>query len=244
MRQVRLWFAALILCGGLAACDNRQQLEEIRREQAQMKGKLDEIMAKLDKVAATRPDARPAQRRGPEPGKVYELPAGKSPVRGPANAPVSIVEFSDYQCPFCARSEPIIAEALKAYPDKVNFVYKHFPLVSIHKEAMGAARAAVAAQKQGKAWEMHDKLFQNARELSPEKYLALAREIGLDAEKFEKDMNSPETTAQIQEDMALASKVGVAGTPTIFVGGKLLENRSVEGLKAMIDALLAAKGTS
>jgi len=241
MRRVIVLTAA-VTAVALAGCDNRQQLEEIRREQAQIKGKIDEVMTKLDKLAAAKPEPARQQRRGPEAGKVHELPAGKSAVRGPANAPVSIVEFSDYQCPFCSRSEPIIAEVLKAYPDKVNFVYKHFPLTSIHKEAMPASKAAVAAQKQGKGWEMHDKLFQSQRELSAEKYKAIAKEIGLDLEKFEKDMNAPETAAQVQEDMALASKIGVAGTPTIFVGGKLVENRSVEGIKALVEEQLKAKG--
>ncbi len=129
-------------------------------------------------------------------------------------------------------------EVLKAYPKDVKHVFKQFPLVQIHPQAMNAAKASAAAHKQGKFKEMHDILFKNSRKLQPEDLKKYAAEIGLNVAKFEKDMESPEIAKQIDEDMALARTVGVRGTPTIFVGGKLLMNRSMDGYKAMIDPAL------
>ena len=126
-------------------------------------------------------------------------------------------------------------EVLKAYPNDVKQVFKQFPLVQIHPQAMNAAKASVAAHKQGKFKEMHDILFKNSRKLQPDDIKKYAGEIGLNMAKFEKDMESPEIAKQIDDDMALAQTVGVRGTPTIFVGGKRLMNRSMDGFKAMID---------
>jgi len=132
----------------------------------------------------------------------------------------------------------LVDEVLKAYPNDVKQVFKQFPLVQIHPQAMNAAKASVAAHKQGKFKEMHDILFKNSRKLQPEDLKKYAAEIGLNVAKFEKDMESPEIAKQIDEDMALAQAVGVRGTPTLFVGGKRLMNRSMEGFKAMIDPAL------
>jgi protein-disulfide isomerase len=233
------------LLPALSACGpSAEEVAELRNQQRQVLAKLADIEKKIDQVAA-KPAAAPPQRRvGPDPDKQYTLPVGSSAIRGPADAPVTILEFSDYQCPFCARSEPLINDVLKQYPEQVRFVYKHFPLTSIHNDAMGAAKAAVAAQQQGKFWEMHDKIFANQRALKPENLKQYAQEIGLDVAKFEADMNSPEVANQVQEDMKLAQTVQVRGTPTIFVQGKLLQNRSVDGFKQIIDAELKAKGAS
>jgi protein-disulfide isomerase len=135
-----------------------------------------------------------------------------------------------------------VDQVLKAYPKDVKFVYKEFPLTSIHRNALNAARAAVAAQKQGKFWEMHDKIFANQRALSPDNLKQYAQEIGLDVPKFEKDMTSPEVQKQIDDDMKLAQEGQVRGTPTLFLNGKRVMNRSFEGLKEMIDQALRQKG--
>jgi protein-disulfide isomerase len=134
-----------------------------------------------------------------------------------------------------------VDQVLKAYPNEVKFVYKEFPLTSIHQNALNAAKAAVAAQKQGKFWEMHDKLFANQRALSPDKLKQYAQEIGLDAAKFEKEMTSPEVQKQIDAEMKLAQEADVRGTPTLFLNGKRVMNRSFEGLKQMIDEALKQK---
>jgi protein-disulfide isomerase len=130
---------------------------------------------------------------------------------------------------------------MKEFPQDVNFVYKNYPLPpTMHPQAMPAAKAAVAAQKQGKFWEMHDKIFENNKALSSEKYKELAKEIGLDVAKFEKDFDSPEVQKQIEEEMAAARAADVTGTPTFFVNGKRVTNRSVDGFKDMINGVLKA----
>ena len=234
-------FAALTLLAltatGLPACRNDDALNELRDQQRQILAKLTALDEKIDRVAGRA--AVPPRPTGPDPERAYNLPVGKSPVKGPADAPITIVEFSDYQCPFCARSEPLIKEALAAYPTQARLVYKHFPLVAIHPQAMGAALAAAAAQRQGKFWEMHEILFANQRALAPEQINAYARELGLDMAKFEADLQSDEVKSMLQDDAQLAQRIGVRGTPTLFVNGKALQNRSLDGFKQIIDPILA-----
>jgi protein-disulfide isomerase len=134
----------------------------------------------------------------------------------------------------------VVDQVLQAYPKEVKFVYKEFPL-PMHANAMLAARAALAAGKQGKFWEMHDKLFANQRSLSPEKIKELAQEIGLDMPKFEQDSASPEIQQQINQEVQEGAKAMVRGTPSLYVNGKKVANRSVEGLKQMIDEALKEK---
>jgi protein-disulfide isomerase len=127
---------------------------------------------------------------------------------------------------------------VKEYPTDVKFVYKQFPLTSIHPYAMDAAKASLAAAKQGKFWEMHDELFANMRALQPDKLREYGKKVGLDMEKFETDFKSPEIEQQIRDEMRQAAEAQVTGTPTIFVNGKRLMNRSPEGFRVMIDELL------
>ena len=231
-----LWFLTLLLAVVLAGCGpNSDDVKELLTQQREILAKLRDIEKKLDQGAA-RPAA--AARDMPDPNKVHELPAAGSAVRGPVDAPVTITEFSDYQCPFCSRAEPLIEEVLKAYPKQVKLVFKNFPLTSIHPYAMGAAQAAVAAGKQGKYWQMHGLLFANQRELSSGKLKEYATQIGLDVPKWEQDMGSPEVASIISDDMKLAAQASVRGTPTFFVNGKQVQARSVDGFKTMIDAAL------
>ncbi len=240
----QLWAASLLLsvAVGAASCGRNQDLTELRDQQRQILAKLNALEEKIDKVAA-RP-APPPRAAGPDPARAYNLPVGNSPVKGPPDAPITIVEFSDYQCPFCARNEPLVHQALAAYPTQAKLVYKHMPLTSIHPQAMPAALAATAAGKQGKFWEMHEKLFADQKNLGPEQFRQYARELGLDMNKFEADMQSDQVKAAVQEDMQLAQRVGVRGTPTVFVNGKILQNRSLEGFKQIIDPAIkeAASG--
>ena len=207
-----------------------------------------EILAKLDKIEKDQakllakinaPAAAAAAQA--DPNKVYTIPVGDSEVRGPKDAPVTITMFSDFQCPFCGQAAPMVEEVLKAYPNDVNFVMKQFPLRQIHPNADPAARAAVAAGKQGKFWEMHDELYKNQRNLSPETIKGIAEKIGLDVKKWEADMDSDDVKKEIDEDLALGQKVHVRGTPTLFINGKIAQNRSVEGMKAQIDQELKKK---
>lgn len=147
-----------------------------------------------------------------------KMDVGKSPVTGPDNAKVTIIEFSDFQCPYCSRGRSTMEEIMKAYPKDVKVAFKHYPL-PFHKEAEPAARASWAAQQQGKFWEYHDALFQGQDKLGTEFYLATAKELKLDVDKFKKDMESEAAKQQVKDDMELASKNGIQGTPGFFVNG-------------------------
>ena len=228
-----------ILLGLLAAAgcgqQNQADIQELKKGQQDILAKL----ASLEKtVAQVRAPAPPPAVPQQDPNKVYDIPLANSPVRGPKTAKVTIVEFSDFQCPFCSQSKPLVDEVLKAYPKDVNFVYKQFPLTSIHPFALGASKAAVAAGKQGKFWEMHDILFANNRELGDDKLKEYAKQIGLDVPRWDKDRNSPEVQAEIDADGKAATAAEVRGTPSFFVGGKRVMNRSVDGFKQMIDEQL------
>ena len=240
MRTSRTLITA-ILALALAApgCAQKSDIDAVQTTQKEILAKLE----KLEKDIAAKPAApAAAQRPQVDPNKVYEIPVGNSAVRGPKDAPVTIVMFSDFQCPFCSQSVPVVDDVLKAYPKDVNFIMKQFPLRQIHPNADPAARAAIAAGKQGKFWEMHDELYKNNKNLSPETIKGLAEKIGLDMKKFEADQNSDEVKKQVDEELALGAKVDVRGTPSFFVGGKIAQNRTLDGFKAQIDAELTAKG--
>ncbi len=146
---------------------------------------------------------------------------GESPVKGAKSAKVTIVEFSDFQCPFCSNVNPTINEVMKKYSGKVKLTYKFLPL-PMHPEAKIAAQAAVAAQKQGKFWEMHDLLFSHQTALKYEQLVGYAKDLGLDQKKFEKDMNDPKTMQRIEGEMKQAQGVGLGGTPSFLINGVTL----------------------
>ena len=132
-------------------------------------------------------------------------------------------------------------QVLAAYPKELRFIYKQFPLEQIHQNAMNAAKASVAAGNQGKFWEMHDELFKISRNLAMDEIRKKAEEIGLDMKKFDADMASPETEKAVRADLELGRTVDVQGTPTMFINGKRVMNRSVEGMKTMVDEELKKK---
>jgi protein-disulfide isomerase len=151
---------------------------------------------------------------------------------------VTIVEFSDFQCPFCSRVTPTLDRIKKEYPDDVRIVFKHLPL-SIHPKAPAAHAAAEAAGRQGKFWEMHDKIFANQRNMSEEAYVGYAEELGLDVEQFKKDVASEEVKGKVRGDASQAAKLGVSGTPAFFVNGYYLSGaQPFEAFKAKIDEQL------
>jgi protein-disulfide isomerase len=221
--------ALVVGCGG-----NPADVEELKKGQKEILDKL----AALDKTVQqikTAPPAAPA-RPQIDPNKVYNIPTTGSPARGAENAKVTIVEFSDYQCPFCSQAEGLVKQVLETYPTDVRLVYKQFPLTSIHPNAMPASKAALAAGRQGKFWEMHHLIFDNQRQLGSEKFTEFAEKLQLDVPQFQKDMESPDIFAQINREMQEGKSADVTGTPTIFVNGKRLMNRSFDGFKQMIDA--------
>lgn len=167
------------------------------------------------------------------------LNVGALPMKGNPNALVTIVEFSDYECPFCSRVEPTIDQLLKDYPNDLRVVFINNPL-GFHKNAMPAAKAAVAAHKQGKFWEMHAALFANQKGLSEAMYKAKAAELGLDAAKFEADMNSKETADYIDKGMKDGATYGIQGTPGFLINGELFVGaQPLDKFKAAVDKALA-----
>jgi protein-disulfide isomerase len=170
-----------------------------------------------------------------------EIPVGNSPAKGgDANALVTIVEFSDFQCPFCKRVTGSLKQIHETYGDKVRVVFKHNPL-PFHKDAPLASQATYAAQQQGKFWEMHDKIFENIRAIKRADLERHAQALGLDMAKFKADIDSPAAQAQIKADQALASKLGARGTPHFFVNGTRLPGAlPFDRFKSAIDAEITA----
>jgi len=158
----------------------------------------------------------------PETPGGFKVSPGDSPSRGPKNASVVLIEFSDFECPYSGRVQPTIEKVIKAYPDKVRHVYKNFPL-NFHRNAKLAAQAVLAAEKQGKFWEMHKMIFRNQRKLSRLKIEDFAKEIGLDIERFKKDLDSIEIRRKVQNDFDEARRAGVSSTPTVFVNDKMIK---------------------
>lgn len=160
---------------------------------------------------------------------VVDIDTAGSPFRGPENAPVTITLFTDFECPYCNKVRPLLDQMLEKNQETVKLVFKNMPL-SMHKMAEPAARAAFAAQEQGKFWEFHDKLFDQPK-ITPETFTIIATELGLDLSRFEKDLNSAAIKAKLRKDLADAQKAGVTGTPSIFVNGRVLQERSPSGFR-------------
>lgn len=153
--------------------------------------------------------------------QVTKLKIDGDPVRGNANARVTIVEFSDFQCPFCAEAAGQVKELISQYPKDVKLVFKQFPLET-HSQATIAAEAALAAQAQGKFWEMHDKLYANFRQLSRVRILAWAKELGLDVPRFTADLDSHKFASRVSAEEKEGEIAGVEGTPTFYIDGHRL----------------------
>lgn len=166
------------------------------------------------------------------------------PMKGNRDAEVTVVEYSDFQCPFCRRASEMIPKLLKEYGDKINLVYKQFPLPS-HNWAMPASVASVCAYRQGndEFWEFHDLVFENQKEInlenSSEKFSTYAKEIGLDTEKFKACLDSNEVKAKVRQETDEARSVGVNSTPSFFVNGMLVRGADYSGLKSAIESALA-----
>lgn len=174
-------------------------------------------------------------------------------IRGKANAAVSLIEYGDYQCPACSEFEAVLVRALQEYGDRVTFAFRHFPLYTIHQNAGISAQAAEAAGLQGKFWEMHSALYANQAEWSSvpsgevvaKNFNNYASSIGLDVQKFDKDISSAQVTGKIASDVAGANSAQVDHTPTFFVNLKQIPNpANYNELKAVLDAALGLGNSS
>ncbi|MGZ5437395.1 MAG: DsbA family protein [Pyrinomonadaceae bacterium] len=175
-------------------------------------------------------------------------PAGFAKPNVKVSSPVVLEEYGDYQCPPCGMLYPVLKEIEHEYGDQLRVVFRHFPLTKIHKHAMMAAQAAEAARNQGKFSQMHDRLYgtQNGwKDLADARptFIGYARELGLNVERFSREMDSPEVQQRIISDMQRGSGVGVTGTPTVFIEGQMLrfEATTPDGLRQGINFMLQRK---
>lgn len=173
------------------------------------------------------------------------IPTAGAPVTGPQNAPVTLIEFSDFQCPYCAQATPNIEAILRRYPSQLKLIFKQFPLTDLHPQAELAALASVAAQRQGKFWQMHDALFASHRDLSRSHILELAQQNGLDMKQFQQDLDSAAVRQVVERDMKDGEQAGVEGTPTMFINGQKF-NGSLEPAEfgPVLDAELKKVGAN
>ncbi len=152
--------------------------------------------------------------------KMLTLPVGpRDHIIGPADAPVTVVEYGDYECPFCGQAHKVIAELIYRMPTTMRYAYRHFPLATVHSHAQQAAEAAEAAAAQGKFWEMHNMLFTNQQSLDLQSLIRYAGLLGLDLAPFTNDLAQHVHAPRIREDFLSGVRSGVNGTPTFFING-------------------------
>ena len=164
-------------------------------------------------------DASPKAHRPKLLEEPVKIPVDGAPVKGQADARITLVEFSDFECPYCSAAEKQVDIVMAAYPKDLKLVYKQFPL-SMHPHAELAAEASLAAREQGKFWEMYEVLFKNFRTLSRNSIMAMAKDIGLDVDKFKADLDSGKYKAVVEKDLADGEAAGVYGTPAFYINGK------------------------
>ena len=165
---------------------------------------------------------------------IFDIEIGESPIIGNKDAPVDMVAFLDYQCPYCAKIYPTLEKLLKKYPKEVKMVIKHYPL-RMHKFAKKASLAALAASKQDKYADLTKILIENFRNLNDDSIKKYAQESGVDMEAFEKAYNDASLQKIVSQDLRTGGKVGVRGVPALFINGRRVKNRSVDALSKMIE---------
>ncbi len=214
----------------LTACVTRGEIEELKKNDK-------EILAKLDKIAAGagRPGPQQQAPRGPDPEKVYAVQVGDSAAHGPADAWVTIVEVSDFQCPFCGKVVPTINELQKKYGNDIRVVFKNNPL-SFHPRAMPGAMAAECAREQGKFWDVYERLFTNQKALEDADLEKYAKESGVDMGRWKSCYSSNKYKSRIEEEQRQMVTLGARGTPAFFINGRFLSGaQPVQAFEAIID---------
>ncbi|HEY3866567.1 MAG TPA: Na+/H+ antiporter NhaA [Solirubrobacteraceae bacterium] len=169
-----------------------------------------------------------------------EVDPERDHIRGPAEALVTLVEYGDFECPYCGRAEPVIRELLAEFGDDVRYVWRHLPLNDVHPHAQTASEASEAAAAQGRFWEMHDTLLAHQGELLPAHLRAYSTELGLDADRVLDELHSREYSSRVSEDVAGADESGVSGTPTFFVNGR--RHYGAYDIATLTDTVRAARG--
>ena len=174
------------------------------------------------------------------PGVVYPVSPGDAPAKGPADAPVVVIEFSDFECPYCQKTSETMKQLVEKFPDKIRFVFKNHPLPNIHKHAELAAEAAVAAKAQGKFWEMHDLLFAFRDALERPDLEGYAESVGLDMDRFRADLDNRVHAVRVAQEAQEAIDIGATGVPAVFVNGLYI--KGAKPLEVYEKAVLAALG--
>lgn len=221
-----------------------QNKDRISGEFAELKTQIIQYMKEEKEQAATLAYAEQLRRAGkvemnltaPE-SPAFSIATDDQPVKGNAKALVTIVEFTDFECPSCARQHPVLERIVSEFGDRVRLVVRDFPL-SQHANALKAAEAAEAAREQGKYWEYVSVLFRNQSALGVDKLREYATEVGLDRAKFDASLESGKFSDKVQRDMIDGRKLGINGTPTVYINGKRLSDNSYESMKSAIEAIL------
>ena len=213
--------------------DAQAQLTGLEGQLTETKTSLADVVTRLEALEKGPP--KPAAAGRPVPTETYRVELGDAQTIGPDTALVTIVTFSDFQCPYCARVSPTITDLRKEYGADLRYAFKHNAL-SFHKQARAAAIAAEAAGEQGKFWEMHDKLFENSRDLTEANFIKWARELKLDVKRFERDLASTTLGARVDRHQRQATDLGARGTPAFFVNGRFIQGaQPIESFRALID---------
>jgi len=209
----------------------------------QVSGPDPEVLARNQTISAL-VGVSPVGSRQPDPTRLYEFDISDSPSKGPSDAPITIVEFSDFQCNFCKKAQVTLARVQEVYGDRLRWVWKHLPL-SMHEDAPRAHLASVAAANQGKFWEYHDRLFANQSRLKLDDLREHAFDVGLGMQQFELDLEAQQTRAVVEADMTEAVAIALTATPGFFINGRYLRgNQPFEKFAELIDAELARLGES
>jgi len=248
IKKISLLFCALFISSSSALALDQAEFSKMMTKYLEDEKNLETVSGALQKHFQNQ-RVKQQQKAQQDQAKAMEsqfdnpvsIPVDGSPFKGPEDAKVTVVEFSDFECPYCSRGKAVMEQVLKAYPKDVKVVFKHLPL-DFHKNAKPAARATMAAHEQGKFWEMHDKLFENQRNLTEPFFMKTAKDLGLDIEKFKTDFKSGKYDKQIDSDVAIANKNGIRGTPGFFVNGVAVKGaRPFEHFKMIIDRWLEKK---
>jgi protein-disulfide isomerase len=218
-------FAAASCGGGDSSTEGQEEilatLKEIAATQKAMNDRLVSAASSIEGLYARGVMVIPPTKHWADKSG-FLIPTMNSPSKGPRDAPIRVVEFADFECPYCRASAGIGDTLMKEFPDQVQFVFKHYPLRRKHKNAEAAARASIAAAKQNRFWPMHDRIFATGQ-VEPEDLRAHAEAIGLDLEAFDKMRESIVSGNVMNRDRALARDVGAQGTPAFFVNGKKVD---------------------